>query len=91
MLQETDLRDCFTHAAFADGGHAGTHGACKAGDKIDYILLSPDLFDRVTAGGVERRGMWAGVKAKRWPMYDTLTREPEAASDHAAVWVDLGL
>ncbi|MBK9083577.1 MAG: endonuclease/exonuclease/phosphatase family protein [Rhizobiales bacterium] len=91
LLGGTDLRDAFTHPAFDDDGHPGTHGACRAGDKIDYILLSPELYARVTGGGVERRGMWAGARAKRWTMYDTLTREQEAASDHAAIWVDLGV
>jgi hypothetical protein len=35
--------------------------------------------------------MWPGVRPKRWESYAELGRPEEAASDHAAVWVDLDL
>jgi len=89
LVKETDLRDAFTHEAFDDGGHPGTFGLCNAGDKIDYLFLSPKLFARITAGGVFRKGMWPGSRPRRWETYAEVTRREEAASDHAAVWVDL--
>lgn len=89
LIEQTDLRDVFTHAAFDDGGHPGTHGLCNAGDKIDYLLLSPQLFARVQGGGVCRKGMWPGVRPKRWETYPELHKPEHAASDHAAIWVDL--
>lgn len=91
LLQETALRDVFTHAAFDDGGFPGTYGSCRADDKIDYILLSPALFARVQGGGVLRTGMWPGVRPRKWPAYAEMTRAQEAGSDHAALWVDLDL
>jgi hypothetical protein len=29
--------------------------------------------------------------APPWPIYPTLTRQVEAASDHAALWVDVAI
>lgn len=91
LLKDTSLKDVFEHPAFDDGGYPGTYGACKAADKLDYILLSPALHDRIKAGGVIRKGMWPGVRPRKWPVYDELTRPQEAGSDHAALWVDIAL
>jgi endonuclease/exonuclease/phosphatase family metal-dependent hydrolase len=91
LLKDTDLKDVFEHPAFDDGGFPGTYGLCNAANKIDYILLSPALFQRVQAGGVMRRGMWPGTSPKRWETYEELDDPKNAASDHAALWVDLDL
>lgn len=91
LLTQTELRDISTHTRFDDGGFAGTFGSSGPGNKIDYILLSPALFQLVQAGGVLRKGMWPGVRPKKWDAFDTLTRSEEAAYDHAALWVDLNL
>ena len=91
LLQHTDLKDVFEHPAFNDGGYPGTYGACNAGNKIDYILLSPKLYQCVQAGGVMRQGMWPGLRPKRWETYADLDHPKNAASDHAALWVDLDL
>lgn len=91
LLGDTDLRDVFEHENFDDGGHPGTYGSCLASNKIDYILLSPALFSLVTAGGVWRKGMWPGVRPRKWDAYAEVARERDAASDHAALWVDIDL
>lgn len=91
LLQHTDLKDVFEHPNFDNGGYPGTYGLCNAGNKIDYILMSPKLYQRVKAGGVMRQGMWPGVKPKRWDTYEDLDDPKNAASDHAALWVDLNL
>jgi endonuclease/exonuclease/phosphatase family metal-dependent hydrolase len=91
LLAGTDLRDVSVHPNFEDEGFPGTYGASKAGNKIDYLLLSPALFDRVQAGGAFRKGMWPGVRPAKWPVYAELTKAEHAASDHAALWVDLEL
>lgn len=89
LLQDSDLKDVSAHAAFDDGGRPGTFGSSTAANKIDYILLSPALFGAVTAGGINRKGMWPGVSPKKWDIFPEVTRPEEIASDHAAVWVDL--
>jgi endonuclease/exonuclease/phosphatase family metal-dependent hydrolase len=91
LLKGTDLKDAFEHPAFDNGGFPGTYGLCNAGNKIDYILMSPKLYQYVQGGGVMRQGMWPGVKPKRWDTYDDLEDPKHAASDHAALWVDLKL
>lgn len=91
LLEGTSLRDISKHGDFDDGGYPGTYGLCNKGNKIDYILLSPALFESVTAGGVVRSGMWPGSRPKRWAVYDELTRPQEAGSDHAALWVDVDI
>ena len=90
LLAGTDLTDAFMHPKFDKGGYDGTYGLCNASNKIDFMLLSPDLYKLVNSGGLVRMGMWPGVKPKRWDTYDELTKDYEAASDHAAVWVELG-
>jgi hypothetical protein len=89
LLVGTNLKDAFTHPSFDDGGFPGTYGSCGADNKIDYLLLSPNLTKRVNRGGVLRRGMWPGVRPKRWDVYDQVKEKSDAAADHAAVWVDI--
>lgn len=89
LLTGTPLKDISTHAGFDDGGFPGTFGAQGASNRIDYILLSPSLFDNVTAGGILRRGVFSA--SDQWPMFDTVTKKSEQASDHAAIWAEITL
>jgi len=91
LLGNTDLKDIFVHPQFNDGGRPGTFGTCAAGNKIDYILLSPELFQKVTAGGVFRKGAWGGKNGTIFPHYPEITKAIEAASDHSAVWAEINL
>ncbi len=84
----SDLKDIFEHPAFVGDGRPGTYANGTASNKIDYLLLSPALFARVTAGGVFRKGVWGGVHGTLFPHYDEMTQASHAASDHAAVWAD---
>jgi endonuclease/exonuclease/phosphatase family metal-dependent hydrolase len=90
-LQDTDLKDISAHPSFVGDGRAGTFANGTAGEKIDYILLSPALFAKVTAGGVERRGVWGGVNGTLFPHLPEITKAGEAASDHAALFAELDL
>jgi endonuclease/exonuclease/phosphatase family metal-dependent hydrolase len=90
LLDIKELKDVSEHPSFDWGARHGTFGT--GNEKIDYILLSPELFDLVKAGGVNRKGVWHGPRTKEpWEMLPTLSRDIEAASDHAAVWVELEL
>ncbi|MFF5174203.1 endonuclease/exonuclease/phosphatase family protein [Micromonospora sp. NPDC000089] len=91
LLGDTDLRDVAEHPCFDDAGRPGTYGYCTARCKIDYVLLSPSLFRRVTAGGIFRTGVWGGRRGTLWPVYDTMTAAVHAGSDHAAIWADVEL
>lgn len=81
----------FDHLDFDDGGYPGTYGSCTARNKIDYLLMSPDLYDLVESGFVVRTGMWPGVRPRKWDCYPEITKKGEAGSDHAAICVDIDL
>jgi len=86
---QVGLKDIMAHDKFVGDGRAGTYGDGYTKDKIDYILMSPKLADKVIAGGIERRGVWGGRTGKLFPHFDEIESGKDAASDHAAVWVDL--
>lgn len=85
----SDLKDIFDHPTFVGDGRPGTYGNGTASGKIDYLLLSPELFNKVTAGGVHRQGVWGGANGTLFPHYPEITAAVHAASDHAAVWADV--
>ncbi|WP_417669268.1 endonuclease/exonuclease/phosphatase family protein [Roseibium sp.] len=97
LLNGTDLKDVSDHPKFTEvqfdvqNGNRGigTHGLGNDDDKIDYLLLSPALFAKVTRGGIERRGVWPGSRPKRWDVYPELKKKHHAASDHHAIWADI--
>lgn len=86
---DSDLRDITEHPAFESDGRPGTYANGTASNKIDYVLLSPALFDRVTAGGIWRMGVWGGKHGTLFPHYEEMEKEIHAASDHAAIWADI--
>lgn len=87
----SDLKDIFDHPQFLSDGRPGTFANGTASNKLDYILLSPVLWESVDACGVLRKGVWGGVNGKLFPHYDEMTKAVHSASDHAALWVDLNL
>jgi endonuclease/exonuclease/phosphatase family metal-dependent hydrolase len=91
LLVDTDLADVSTHAEFAGDGRPGTYANGTAGGKIDYILLSPALFDQVSGARPFRMGVWGGVHGTLFPHYPEMTAAHHAASDHAALSVDLAI
>ncbi|HYN50712.1 MAG TPA: endonuclease/exonuclease/phosphatase family protein [Thermoleophilaceae bacterium] len=91
LLADTDLRDVSTHPKFVSDGKVGTFGNGTKWDKIDYILLSPALFTRVTNARVFRKGVWGGKNGVLWPIYPTMKEKVHQASDHAAIYADIKL
>ena len=89
LLGGTDLKDITTHPKFTSDGRPGTFGNGAKSEKIDYILLSPALFSRVSGGAIFRKGVWGGKNGTLFPHYPTITRKVEAASDHAAIYADI--
>ncbi|MFC7475244.1 endonuclease/exonuclease/phosphatase family protein [Dankookia sp. GCM10030260] len=96
LLAGTDLRDISTLPGHDDQGRPGTYGGSTAANKIDYILLSPALRQRAGASGIFRMGQWPGVRPRKWEVYPEIDpaqggAAAHAASDHAALWVELDL
>lgn len=99
LLAGTDLSEVSDHPTFDTGEFAGRPGTDQRGigtfglgndnQKIDYLLLSPALFDRVTASGLFRMGAWPGSRPPRWSVYPQLQREIHVASDHHVIWADI--
>jgi predicted extracellular nuclease len=87
----SDLRDVTQHPNFVSDGRPGTFANGTKSNKIDYILLSPQLFGLVTAGGIWRKGVWGGTNGDLFPHYDEMQKPEHAASDHAAIWADIDL
>ena len=91
LLSETDLKDASQLPGFDNGGHIGTYHNGGAREKIDYILMSPVLAERMKSGGIWRKGVWGGKNGTMWEIYPEMRKEEHAASDHAAVWCDVDL
>ncbi len=91
LLASTDLRDVSEYEGFDTGEFAGrgTFGLGNDNQKLDYVLLSPALFRRVTAAGLFRKGAWPGRRPKRWSVYAEITHPVHVASDHHVIWVDV--
>jgi len=76
-----------------DGGWTYYYGKEKAKNQIDYVLVSEALADKVTASGVDRRGI-AGIGELTEGRVEALpgvTSWRNAASDHGAVWIEVKL
>lgn len=94
LLAGTDLVDVARLPGHEDGGFPGTYAGSGPSGKIDYILLSPALRAKAGRSGIFRKGMWPGVRPRKWETFPELDPrqgglEQNAASDHGAVWVDL--
>jgi endonuclease/exonuclease/phosphatase family metal-dependent hydrolase len=91
VREGSSLTDVMAHPRFCGDGREGTRANGTRADKLDYILMSPVLAARVTSGGVERRGVWGGKNGTLFPHLATIATSADAASDHAALWVDLDI
>jgi endonuclease/exonuclease/phosphatase family metal-dependent hydrolase len=85
------LTDIMKHRKFRGDGRPGTYGNGTKSGKLDYILMSPELSDKVIRGGIERQGVWGGKHGTLFPHLPSIKSEADAASDHAALWVDLAI
>jgi len=97
------LVDAYGHEKFrqlygdkdADHERPGSFQSCSLKNRLDYILMSPELAAHVVDGGVFRKGLWGTPTnvnpPKLWSVYPEITKSRHGASDHGAVWVDLDL
>jgi endonuclease/exonuclease/phosphatase family metal-dependent hydrolase len=61
----------------------GTFGTGTATNKIDYLLMSPQLLPKLVDCGIERRGTFA---PNTWKPFPEVTGKAVEASDHHALW-----
>jgi endonuclease/exonuclease/phosphatase family metal-dependent hydrolase len=92
---QSPLIDTHGLPTFDPGPRPGTFQACGVRQRLDYILVSPELAQLVTAGGINRSGLWGNPKNKNppahWDVFPPITQAVHAASDHAAIWIDIDL
>jgi endonuclease/exonuclease/phosphatase family metal-dependent hydrolase len=91
IREGSTLTDLMAHPKFEGDGRPGTHGNGTRSGKLDYILMSSGLSDKVTKGGIERRGVWGGQNGTLFPHLPTIEAGVDAASDHAALWVEVAI
>ncbi len=90
LLKQTDLQDVMALPAYTEP-YPGTFRHATATQKLDYLLLSPDLAGRVTAVDVNRKGFYAPEKWQSYANITSKTKDRNQASDHHCVWADIDL
>ncbi|MCF8716385.1 endonuclease/exonuclease/phosphatase family protein [Joostella atrarenae] len=97
IFRQTDARDISKHPDFKvelDKGRDRSYyrlGAYAKGINIkqeDYLTLSPALFNRVKACGLNRKGMWPKNRSQ-WKVYNSIKADTDAASNHPLIWIEL--
>jgi endonuclease/exonuclease/phosphatase family metal-dependent hydrolase len=91
LANGSTLIDVMAHNKFTGDGRPGTYATGTEKNKLDYILMSSQSANKVQRGGIERRGVWGGINGTLFPHFPEIKTSKEAASDHAALWVDLDL
>jgi endonuclease/exonuclease/phosphatase family metal-dependent hydrolase len=80
---------------FSTGPRPGTFQSCGLSNRIDHIFVSRALIPLVAGGSIERHGLWGTPTNKNrptmWEAYPEITAAQQAASDHAAVPVDVNI
>ena len=66
----------------------GTYQTGLASQKIDYLVMSPQLRAKLLTTGIERRGSF---HPKLWDPFDTVTKASQEASDHHLLWANFDL
>lgn len=87
----SSLIDITLYPKFKSDGLPWTYKTPEFVGKLDYILLSPKLQYKVISAGIERRGVWGGENREEFHRFPEVKEEIDAASDHAALWVELDL
>lgn len=78
------FEDVISHPSYPTD-RPGTFETGRANQKLDYLIMSPELRARLENTGVERRGSY---HPSTWTPFDTVTKASEQASDHHLVWAD---
>ncbi len=76
-----------THPSYPTG-RPGTYGTGRENQKLDHLILSPQLRTRLNETGIERRGSY---HPGTWKPFDTVTKTADEASDHHLLWADFDL
>jgi len=78
------FEDVMSHPSYP-ADRPGTYGTGLKGNKIDYLIMSPKLRERLQDTGIERRGSY---HPNTWDPFPSVTGKTDEASDHHLVWAD---
>lgn len=78
------FQDVISHPSYPVD-RPGTYQTGRSAQKIDYLIMSPQMRDKLQNTGIERRGSY---HPSIWEAFDTVTKASEEASDHHLVWAD---
>jgi endonuclease/exonuclease/phosphatase family metal-dependent hydrolase len=80
---------------FDPGPRPGTFQSCGLANRLDHVFVSRPLAASVLGGGIERHGLWGTPTnknpPKQWAAFPEITAAHQAASDHAAVFIDVNI
>ena len=79
------------HPRFQDDGRPGTLAQRNESQQSRLHHSFTGSLGQRNVAAIERRGVWGGKNGTLFPHLPEITKEVEAASDHAAVWVDLDI
>lgn len=90
-----NIVDAYSLQAFNPGPRPGSFQSCGIRNRLDYIFVSQALAGLVVNGGLERHGLWGTPTninpPQDWDIYPDITGPEQAASDHAAIFVDINV
>lgn len=86
-LFKAGFKDVMSHPDYPTD-RPGTYDSGLAGNKIDYIIMSPALQQAIVTTGIERRGSY---HPRLWKPFDSVTNKTEEASDHHLVWAKFNI
>lgn len=81
------FQDVQSHPSYPQD-RPGTYNTGTANNKIDYLIMSKQLRQKLKATGIERRGSY---HPETWEPFDTVKSKNDEASDHHLVWADFTL
>jgi endonuclease/exonuclease/phosphatase family metal-dependent hydrolase len=90
LLKRTNLADAMSLKQY-QGEFPGTYEHATAREKIDYLLLSPAIRQKVQAVDVCRKGFYAPEKWDSFSNINAQNRNRFQASDHHCVWADINI
>ena len=79
--------DVMSHESYPTD-RPGTYKTGLKGNKLDYLIMSPDLREALENTGIERRGSYHPAT---WEPFDTVRKASEEASDHHLVFGDFNI
>jgi len=90
-----DAVDAYSLPVLDPGAGPGSFQSCSIRNRLDYIFVSRTFAGLVVNGGLERRGLWGTPTninpPQDWEIYGDIEGPEDAASDHAAIFVDINV